>query len=55
MSSKVNDSDLADYYTKTQADNNFKTKQYITVYAGENGPLIKNALQFSNNKQIWLA
>ena len=51
---KVDYDDLA---TKTQEDNNFKTKQYITVYAEENGPLIKNVLQYSfgngseNNKQ----
>ena len=53
LKDKVDYNDLA---TKTQ-DNNFKTKQYITVYAEENGPLIKNSLQYSfgngseNNKQ----
>ena len=47
--------DYNDLETKTQVDN--KTKQYITVYAEENGPLIKNSLQWSfgngseNNKQ----
>ena len=40
--------DYNDLETKTQ-----KTKGYITVYAEENGPLIKNVLQwsFGNNKQ----
>ena len=53
LKDKVDFNDLA---TKKQ-DNNFKTKQYITVYAEENGPLIKNSLQWSfgngseNNKQ----
>ena len=34
--------DYNDLETKTQ-----KTKQYITVYAEENGPLIKSSLQYS--------
>ena len=34
--------DYNDLEAKTQ-----KTKQYITVYAGENGPLIKSSLQWS--------
>ena len=37
--------DYNDLETHTQVDN--KTKQYITVYAEENGPLIKNSLQWS--------
>ena len=42
LKSKVDYNDLE---TKTQVDN--KTKQYITVYAEENGPLIKSTLQWS--------
>ena len=44
--------DYNDLETKTQVDN--KTKQYITVYAEENGPLIKNSLQwsFGNGSEI---
>ena len=37
--------DYNDLETKTQVDN--KTKQYITVYAEENGALIKSSLQWS--------
>ena len=37
--------DYNDLETKLQVDN--KTKQYITVYAEENGPLIKSSLQWS--------
>ena len=46
---------LKDKVDLEQVDN--KTKQYITVYAEENGPLIKNSLQWSfgngseNNKR----
>ena len=43
--------DYNDLETKTQVDNlaanTQKTKQYITVYAEENGPLIKSSLQWS--------
>ena len=65
LNDKVDYNDLA---TKTQVGNNLaantqvdnKTKQYITVYAEENGPLIKNSLQYSfsngsgnNNQYGW--
>ena len=52
LETKTQDNNLA---ANTQVDN--KTKQYITVYAEENGPLIKSSLQWSfgngaeNNKQ----
>ena len=47
LQDKVDYNNLA---TKTQVDN--KTKQYITVYAEENGPLIKNTVSVMEVKKI---
>ena len=48
MQGKVNNSDLANYYTKTQVHNNFsKTKHYITVWAEESGSLTQGNLEWS--------
>ena len=46
LQGKVNNSDLANYYTKTQVDNYF-TRHYITVWAEESGSLRQGNLEWS--------